>query len=95
MGNTEKIVDTCLLTIGGSYALANIEHFLGILILTIQLAWLAIKLVTRIVNTIKHEEPLDTIDDEVGSVIDKLSSIKDSLTPEENTDENGNDTEQE
>lgn len=76
MGETEKIVDVSLLTIGTATGLANIEHILGIIILIIQLAWLSTKLIVKIINTIKHNKNLDILDDDVSSVIGHLENIK-------------------
>lgn len=78
MGETEKVVDVCLLTIGTATGFANIEHILGIIILIIQLAWLFTKLIVKIVYTIKHNENLEILDDDVGSVINHLKSLKDT-----------------
>lgn len=83
MGETEKIVDVCLLTVGTVTGLANIEHILGIIILVIQLAWLLTKLIVKIVNAIKNNESLDTLDDDVGSVVGQLEIFKDNLNPNE------------
>ena len=78
MGETEKVVDVCLLTVGTATGLANFEHILGIIILVIQLAWLLTKLIVKIINTIKNNENLDTLDDDVGSVIGQLEIFKDT-----------------
>lgn len=95
MGETEKVVDVCLLTVGTATGLANIEHILGIIILVIQLAWLITKLVVKIVNTVKNKENLDTLDDDVGSVIGQMEIFKDSLNSGEEFIENEwHDTEQ-
>lgn len=88
MGETENAVDVCLLAVGTATGLANIEHILGIFILIIQLAWLITKLVVKIVNTIKHNENLDTLDNDVGSVIGKLDVFKDTQNSDEVTIEN-------
>lgn len=92
MGETEKVVDVCLLTVGTVTGLANIEHILGIIILIIQLAWLLTKLVVKIFYTIKHNESLDILNDDVGSVIGSLKDIKDTLNSMEVTKENEHDT---
>lgn len=95
MGKTEKVVDACLLTIGTTTGLANIEHILGIIILVIQLAWLLFKLIVKIINKIKHNESLDTLDDDVGSVVGHLDILKDTLKSDEEIIENERyDTEQ-
>lgn len=88
MNNTENIVDGCLLTVGTVTGLANIEHILGIIILVIQLAWIITKLVVKIVTTIKTEQPLDELDDDVGSVVGQLSIFKDTLDISEVDTEN-------
>lgn len=83
MGEIEKVVDVCLLTAGTATGIANIEHILGIIILVIQLAWLLTKLIVKIVNTIKHNENLDALDDDVGSVIGQLEIFKDTKISDE------------
>lgn len=88
MGETEKVVDACLLAIGTATGLANIEHILGIIILAIQLAWLLTKLIVKIFNTIMHNESLDNLDDDVGSVIGQIGMFKDALKSGEETIEN-------
>lgn len=95
MGETEKVVDSCLLIVGTATGLANIEHILGIIILVIQLAWLLTKLIVKIINTINNNESLDNLDDDVGSVIDQLDIFKDTLkSDEENTENERHDSEQ-
>ena len=95
MGESEKAVDSFLLVVGTATGLANIEHILGIIILVIQLAWLVTKLVVKIVNTVKNNESLDTLDDDVGSVIGQMEIFKDSLNSGEEFVENErHDTEQ-
>lgn len=94
MGETEKVVDSFLLVVGTATGLANIEHILGIIILVIQLAWLLTKLVVKIVNAIKHNENLDTLDDDVGSVIGQLEMFKDAqILDEVNIENEYNDNE--
>lgn len=94
MGNTEKIIDTCLLTTGSIYSLANIEHILGIIILIIQLLWIMIKLVVKIVNTIKKKESLNLLDDDFSSAIGSLSDIMTSLNSDDKEVDNEQDIEQ-
>lgn len=91
MGEAEKLVDVCLLTVGTATGLANIEHILGIIILVIQLAWLLTKLIVKIVNAIKHNKSLDTLDPDVGSVIGHLENFKNTKNPNEVDIENGHD----
>lgn len=95
MGEMEKIVDGCLLGFGTVTGLANIEHILGIIILVIQIAWIMTKLVFKIINTIKNNESLNSLDDDVGSAINQIDNIKDSLKSGEDIIENEyNDNEQ-
>ena len=85
---TENIVDGCLLTVGTVTGLANIEHILGIIILVIQLTWLLIKLIVKIVRAIKGNKPLENLNDDVGSVIGKISDFRDTLNNSEVDTEN-------
>lgn len=88
MGNTEKCVDTFLLTVGSLYSLANIEHILGIIILVIQLVWIVAKLVIKIVNAIKHGEPI-IIDEEL-LLLNQMKTDLENISKEEgDTEENG------
>lgn len=93
MGKLENIADKCLLTIGTVVGLANIEHILGIVILIIQIAWILTKLVVKVINYIKSDKPLDSLDGDVDSVIDKIDEFKDTLKTTEDTEENGQDNE--
>ena len=83
MANTEKVIDGCLLSIGSAYSLANIEHILGIIILIIQLLWIATKLTVKIVNAVKNKIPLELFDDDVGSVVGQINIFKDILNSDE------------
>ena len=95
MRESEKIVDVCLLTIGTATGLANIEHILGIIILAIQIAWLFTKFIVKVFNTIKNNESLDILDDDVGSVIGSLKNVQSTLNFMEEAEENEhNSTEQ-
>ena len=89
MGNLEKIIDGCLLTIGTATGLANIEHILGIVLLVIQLLWFIVKLLIKIVNSLKNKKRLDMRDIDVGSVINIIDDIKDELNSTEGDTENG------
>lgn len=79
----EPFIDGYLLTVGTITGLANIENILGIIILVIQLVWIITKLVVKIIKTIKNDEPLETLDDDVGSVIGQLSEFNDILNSDE------------
>lgn len=95
MRDAEKIVDVCLLTVGTVTGLANIEHILGIIILVIQLAWLLTKFIVKVFNTLKNNESLDILDDDVGSVINSLKNVQSTLNFMEESDKNEhNSTEQ-
>lgn len=89
MGETGKVVDICLLTVGTTTGFANIENILGIIILAIQLVWLVTKLIVKIINTVKNKKSLETLDDDVGSVINHLEIFKDNQKLDEVDIENG------
>ena len=88
MCETEKVIDVCLLTIGTATGLANIEHILGIIILVIQLLWIVVKLLIKIVRTLKNKKRLDMRDIDIGSVVDIIDDIKDELNSNEEDKDN-------
>lgn len=79
MGKTQNIIDVVLLTIGSTWSLANIEQALGIIILSIQLLWILIKCIVKIVEKIKEHQPLDELDEEIGDIVSGLDNIKDFI----------------
>lgn len=83
---TDRIIDWVLIASGSIYSLANIEHILGIAILTIQLAWIIAKLTVKIVNAIKNGQNLDDLDDDVSDTIDTIGDIKDIISKDEDND---------
>lgn len=87
-------IDTCLITVGSIYSLANIEHILGIIILCIQLAWIISKFVVKLYNKIKNKEPLEDLNDDVNNIIGSIEDIRDALDDDEVND-NERDIEQE
>lgn len=89
MGNTEKVVDTCLLSVGSAYSLANIEQTLGIIILALQLGWLLTKLVLKIITIVKNKGNILEAEDEFEDVIEKLEDIATSKNPNKETAEDG------
>lgn len=91
MRDAEKIIDVCLLTVGTATGLANIEHILGIIILVIQIAWLFTKFIVKVFNTLKNNESLDILDDDVGSVINSLKNVQSTLNFMEESDKNEHD----
>lgn len=62
------IIDTCLLSLGTVYSLANIEQILGILILVVQLIWLISKLCIKIYNSVKNKKAINITQKEVEDV---------------------------
>ena len=75
-------IDYCLLVIGSFYALENIETALGIIILFIQLAWLIFKLTVKIIKAIKTKTHPNISEDDIGSIVDNLESLKDTIHEE-------------
>ena len=84
MSTTEKIVDSCLLSIGSVYSIANVESILGIIILILQVAWLLTKLITKIYKTVKYGGDLESLNDDVSHIVDVLEGFT--------NDQNGGDT---
>ena len=69
--------------IGGiAVGVANIESILGWVILIIQLGWLITKLIIKIVNAVKSNTSVETLDDEVDEVIEMFEEIKGSMNNE-------------
>ena len=75
----EHIIDTCLLTVGSAYSLANIEQVLGVIILFIQLLWIIAKLWLKIYRNIRSRKDIDTIPNDIENTIDEIVDIKDAL----------------
>lgn len=75
----ERIIDTCLLTIGSAYSLANVEQILGIVILVIQLLWIIAKLWLKIYTKIKTKKDVETIPDDFKDAVDEISDITDYI----------------
>lgn len=89
MGTIFDKIDTCLLTVGGIYSLANLEEVLGIVILVIQLSWIVTKLVLKILKTRQgktdvanndNQVDVEHIDKEVDAFVENLIEIKDIMT---------------
>lgn len=85
MFDTEKIIDTCLLTVGTASGLSNIENILGIIILIVQILWLSVKITFKIINAIKGKKDLTTLDDDVSSVVSQIEELKDNLNLKDET----------
>lgn len=83
MSDIKNYIDYGLLALGTTYSLANIETILGIIILSIQAAWLLTKLVLKIVHAIKNKLPIECLDDDVSIFIDKVADLKDAIVDEE------------
>lgn len=71
MSKFNTVVDTCLLTIGTTWSIANLEQMLGIIILFLNILWLSIKLISIIVKAIKNKK-LDSV------TLEELSNISDT-----------------
>ena len=80
MGTTFDKIDTCLLTVGSIYSLANLEEVLGIIILVIQLSWIITKFVLKILKTKNQKTEVEYIDQEVDTFVDNLKEIKEIMT---------------
>ena len=91
MEKVSRIIDVCMLSAGVSYSLANIQTILGVVMLSIQIAWLATKFIIKLVNKIRAKENLDDLDNEIDTIIDTIKDVKDDLTKEE--ENSGNDSE--
>ena len=79
MKNTEPIVDGVLLSVGSAFSLANLDDILGIIILVIQAVWICVKMVVKIINTIKSGGSLTDIDEDVGILVDKIEEISNTV----------------
>lgn len=83
MRNAERIVDSVVLSVSGAYSLANIEHILGIIILSIEIAWIAVKLIIKIVTAIKNKQDLSIFDGDVSSLIGSIGDIADKVNSDD------------
>ena len=77
------IIDYTMILTGSIYSLANIEHILGIVILSIQLIWIISKLVYKVIEKIKKREPLEDLDEDVKDTIEDLTDIYEDLRGED------------
>ena len=75
----ERIIDTCLLTVGSAYSLANVEQILGIIILVIQLLWIIAKLWLKIYTKIKNKNCIETIPEDFKDAVDEISDLTDYI----------------
>ena len=89
MGKTENIIDVCMLTIGSTYSLANIEETLGIIILIIQLVWILTKIIARIIKAIREHDPFNVIEEDIDEEVYKLKPMYTDSNKQEDNDENG------
>lgn len=90
MNKTVDCIDYTLIVLGTSISIANLQELLGVILLFIQIIWLLIKLIVKIVTTIKNKGNLNDLDDDVseltntiGNVITKINN-KDSKGDKEN-----------
>lgn len=87
--NKDNIIDSVLLTLGTAFSLSNIESLLGIVILIVQIMWLSFKLIYSLKNNVKHDKPIEELDDEFNDVIKKITELKNEV---DNKEQNGDDT---
>lgn len=87
----EHTIDACMLTMGGIWSLANLEHILGIVLLVIQILWLSVKCIVKIYNNIKAkknpnvENEAKTIFENIKILINKIvNREKDNTNDREN-----------
>ena len=90
MNKINDCIDYTLIVLGTSISIANLQELLGVILLFIQIIWLLIKLIVKIVTTIKNKGNLNDLDDDVseltntiGNVITKINN-KDSKGDKEN-----------
>lgn len=89
MSNAKNIVDYSLIAMGTSLSIANIESVLGIVMLSIQGLWLAIKLIVKVIDYIKKKKNLAELDGEVEDLVDFVGDI---AKPKENEVKDGDKT---
>ena len=89
MSNAKDIVDYSLIAMSTSVSIANIESVLGIVMLSIQGLWLAIKLVIKVIDYIKNKKNLIELDGEVEDLVDFVGDI---AKPKENEVKDGDKT---
>ena len=89
MSNAKDIVDYSLIAMGTTVSIANIESILGIIMLSIQGLWLAIKLVIKVIDYIKNKKNLTELDGEVEDLVDFVGDI---AKPKENETKDGGKT---
>lgn len=89
-------VDYIVMSAGTIFGIANIEHILGIVLLVIQIAWFMTKLIYSSYKSIKENEDLSHLDDEVDEFTDTINSIKDKIAKDraENEEKLKGETEQ-
>ena len=80
MGNNTQTVDAFLLSISSAYSLATIENALSLLILIINSVWLCLKIIFKIVNTIKQKKHLTDVEDDVALLVETIEDVKEAIT---------------
>lgn len=90
MKDSTDVFEYLSIVIGSAYGIVNIKNILGIIILVIQLVWLLVKFITKIVEHIKNKKPLENLDGNVTEIIDKTQEVIDAL---DKGDINGRDNE--
>lgn len=86
MDKVSNAVDCTLIALGTTFSLANIQSILGVIMLCIQLVWIAVKLIVKIVDTIKKRENLGQLDGDVKDLVDRIGELQEQLHEKENTD---------
>lgn len=80
-------IDAVFLTAGTTYGIANISDVLGIIVLSLQVVWLATKIIVKVVRHIKEGKELAEIDDEVDGLIDLITTKKEEADDGDRTDD--------
>lgn len=91
MDKVNGLLDIILVAAGTITGIANIEQVLGVVILGVQAAWLLVKLIVKIIQQIKSNKPLESLDDDVKRFTDLLGAH--DPEPEEEEDDEDDDPE--
>lgn len=87
----EKVFDGVLLAAGSMWSLANLEETLGVVLLIIQITWLLIKFIDKLIYTIRNKDDLSSMDEQVSQIISLILSVMAKLS-KKNTQEDDNGT---
>lgn len=79
MDKVSNAIDCTLIALGTTFSLANIQSLLGIIMLAVQLIWILVKLIVKIVETIKKRGNLGELDGDVKDLVDKIGELQKQL----------------